>query len=81
MKKNVLEVKRRDLIKNLYCLKNNIILIRIPFTKYNTLVLEDLLPETSNFILKIEKDPDKTIEDLQKAIFYIQHKINKLEEE
>ena len=79
--KNVLEVKRRDLIKNLYCLKNNIILIRIPYTKYNTLILEDLLPETSNFIFKIEKDPDKVVEDLQKAIFYIQHKIDKLEEE
>ena len=28
-----------------------------------------------------KKDPDKVVEDLQKAIFYIQHKINKLEEE
>lgn len=27
-----------------------------------------------------KKDPDKTIEDLQKAIFYIQHEIDKLEE-
>lgn len=28
-----------------------------------------------------KKDPDKVVEDLQKAIFYIQHKIDKLEEE
>lgn len=28
-----------------------------------------------------KKDPDKIVEDLQKAIFYIQHKIDKLENE
>ena len=48
---NVSEVKRRDKIKNKYCKENNIPLIRIPYFKLNTLSLEDLLLESSNFLL------------------------------
>lgn len=41
--------QKRDKQKNDYCLKNNIPLIRIPYTHYNDLCLEDLLLETSKF--------------------------------
>ena len=42
---------KRDLIKNNYCLQNNIPLIRIPYTHKNKITIEDLLLTTSNFIL------------------------------
>lgn len=41
---------RHDLIKSEWCKKNNIPLIRIPYTHFNNLKLEDLLLETSTFI-------------------------------
>lgn len=41
-----------DLIKSKWCKDNNIPLIRIPYTHYNNLCLEDLLLETSKFIEK-----------------------------
>lgn len=42
--KNQLEnIQYRDQIKNNYCKKHNIPLIRIPYIKYNTLTLEDIL--------------------------------------
>ena len=41
-----------DLIKNKWCKENNIQLIRIPYTHFKHLTLEDLLLETSNFIVK-----------------------------
>ena len=40
-----------DKIKNEYALNNNFILIRIPYTHYNALCLEDLLPN-SKFIIR-----------------------------
>ena len=40
-----------DSIKNQYCKEKNITLIRIPYTQYKNLCLEDLQPETSQFIL------------------------------
>lgn len=43
--------KRRDAIKNNYCLINNIPLIRIPYYHQDSLVLEDLLI-TSNYLVK-----------------------------
>ena len=43
--------QERDLIKNQWCKENNIPLIRIPYTHYNDLCIEDLLLETSNFII------------------------------
>lgn len=39
-----------DLIKSNWCKENNIPLIRIPYTHYNSLNLNDLLLETSEFI-------------------------------
>ena len=41
-----------DQLKNEYCLKNNIPLIRIPYAYLNDIVLEDLLPQTSKFLIK-----------------------------
>ena len=46
-----------DQIKNEYCFNNNIPLIRIPYTHLKELCLEDLLLETSKFIIsKKERD-------------------------
>ena len=44
-------LQNHDLIKNEWCKKNNIPLIRIPYYKIKTLCLEDLLLETSQFII------------------------------
>ena len=48
---NLREVQERDKLKTQWCLNNNIILIRVPYTHYNALDINDLLPETSNFII------------------------------
>lgn len=42
-------VQAHDEIKNNYCLKNNIPMIRIPYHKLNNIQLEDLLIETSKY--------------------------------
>ena len=39
------EIKERDKIKNIFCIENNITLIRIPYYKLSTLCLEDLLSD------------------------------------
>lgn len=44
-------IQRRDQQKNKYCKENNIPLIRIPYTHYKELSLDDLLLETSSFIV------------------------------
>lgn len=46
------EIVKRDMLKNEYCHKKGIILIRIPYTHYEDLCLQDLLPDTSTFIVK-----------------------------
>lgn len=43
--------QEHDRIKNQYCKDNNIPIIRIPYTHLNELCLEDLLLETSQFIV------------------------------
>lgn len=43
------KVQERDRVKNDYCRKNNIPLIRIPYTHLNNLCLEDLLLESTEF--------------------------------
>ena len=43
--------KERDIIKDQWCRDNNIPLIRIPYTKLDTLCIDDLVLETSNFIV------------------------------
>lgn len=45
------KTKEHDKIKNQWCKDNNIKLIRIPYTHYQTLCLEDLLIETSSFLI------------------------------
>lgn len=46
-----LNIQQRDNEKNQYCYLNNIPIIRIPYTHYNSLCIEDLLLDTSQFIL------------------------------
>lgn len=48
--------QKRDTLKNNYCFENNIPLIRIPYTHLSKLCLEDLLLETSQFIVKKQED-------------------------
>lgn len=43
--------QERDMIKNQWCKDNNIPLIRIPYTHLKDLCIEDLLLETSKFIV------------------------------
>ena len=45
------ENQKRDAIKNNWCKENNIPLIRIPYTHLKNLCLEDLLLETSEFLI------------------------------
>lgn len=40
-----------DQIKNKYCLSHNIPLIRIPYTHYDKITIDDLRPETSQFLI------------------------------
>lgn len=44
--------KQHDIEKNNWCKENNINLIRIPYWHYNDLCLDDLLVETSKFIVR-----------------------------
>ena len=48
-KENFEKVQKRDTFKTQWCQTNNIPLIRIPYTKLNTLTIEDLQIETSPF--------------------------------
>lgn len=44
--------QEHDQIKNDYCIKNNIPLIRIPYTHYKNICLDDLQLDTSKFLIK-----------------------------
>lgn len=44
-------IQQRDAYKNQWCKDNNIILIRIPYTQLEQLCIEDLLLETSHFVI------------------------------
>ena len=46
---NLIYVQNNDEYKNQWCKENNIPLIRIPYTKLNTLCIEDLMLETTKF--------------------------------
>lgn len=48
----VTQVKQRDKEKNNYCFQHNIPIIRIPYTYFNQITINDLLLETSSFLLK-----------------------------
>lgn len=50
---------QRDNIKNNYCFKNNIPLIRIPYTKKN-ITINDLKLETTQFLIKKESDANES---------------------
>ena len=43
-------IQKRDNFKNEWCKKNNIILIRIPYTHQENIIIDELLPQTSHFI-------------------------------
>lgn len=45
------QIQKRDQIKNKFAQDNNITLIRIPYTHFDKINIEDLLPETSHFIV------------------------------
>lgn len=47
----VKDIQKRDSIKNQWCKENNIPLIRIPYSHYNDLKIEDLLLETTTFLV------------------------------
>ena len=49
---NFIKTQEHDKIKNQYCFDNNIPIIRIPYTHLENLSLEDLMLETSQFILR-----------------------------
>lgn len=55
-KDNVEKIQERDNKKNEYCLKNNIPLIRIPYTHKKQIVIEDLLLDTSSFLIRKDSD-------------------------
>ena len=46
------QTQYRDKFKNQWCKENNIPLIRIPYTQLNNLSINDLLLETSKFVVK-----------------------------
>ena len=48
--KDLENIQARDNFKNQWCKDNNIPLIRIPYTHYDNLCIEDLLLETSKFV-------------------------------
>ena len=45
------EVHKRDVIKNVFCLDNNIPLIRIPYWHLRNMKIEDLKPNSSRFLI------------------------------
>ena len=49
--KGLQKTQQRDQIKNEYCKTHNIPLIRIPYWHYNDITIEDLKPETSQFLI------------------------------
>ena len=48
------EIKDHDTIKDNYAIANGYIMIRIPYTHYNELCLDDLIGNNKNFIIKKE---------------------------
>lgn len=45
------ETQKNDQLKNEFCLKNHIPLIRIPYSKINKITIDDLLPSKSKYLL------------------------------
>lgn len=53
--KELEKIRKRDKYKNEWCLKNNIPLIRIPYYKLDTICIDDLLLDKSNYVIIKEK--------------------------
>lgn len=53
-KENFKKTQEHDKFKNDYCFKKNIPIIRIPYTHIDNLKIEDILLETSQFVLRKE---------------------------
>lgn len=53
---HLLNLQKNDKIKNQYCFEHNIPIIRIPYTHLKDICIEDLIPETSQFLLKKRND-------------------------
>lgn len=51
-----IKIKEHDEIKNQYCINNNLILIRIPYTIYDKITIDDLIPETSKYLIQGENN-------------------------
>ena len=51
---HLFENQQRDIFKNNWCLENNIPLIRIPYTHLNNLCIEDLLLQSSKYLIRKE---------------------------
>lgn len=60
-KSRVEETHLHDDIKNQYCFDNNIPLIRIPFTHKNDITIDDLLVETSPFVISSKEQMQEYI--------------------
>lgn len=52
-KEKVSRIPQRDAYKNQWCKDNNILLIRIPYTRLKNLCIEDLQPNTSCYIVNM----------------------------
>lgn len=55
---NLKEIRERDKIKNEYCFNNNLPLIRIPYSHINNIKLNDLLLETTSFLITKETEEE-----------------------
>lgn len=49
---HLIKTQKHDKIKNQYCKEHNIPIIRIPYTHLKDICLEDLIPETSKFLVE-----------------------------
>lgn len=57
-KEKMIDLQERDHKKNQYCFNHNIPLIRIPYSYYDSLALDDLKIETTNFLLTKEGEQE-----------------------
>lgn len=57
-KERTFDLQERDHKKNQYCFNHNIPLIRIPYSYYDSLTLDDLKIETTNFLLTKEGEQE-----------------------
>lgn len=61
----------RDLFKNTWCKEHHIPLIRIPYTHYNNLCIQDLKLNTSKFLVNKEKKSIMLKENSRKVFDYV----------